>query len=205
MLRYTLVLPILFIGCMPKKDQKNQAHEILNDTIAKQTDSISLVTKTPKIHSDSIIAHTEKEILSEHGYIIEDTEGRLYDACDFPLDVDSIKTILGDNLEVITQNLGGDRGSDSFTRTTINYQNTEIAYNDKIGFRYDVYITTDKLSVFNGVKIGMDKMNFINTLKFFKHKKAENVYIFTVKDNHGSMTFSFQADNTLYLIAGYYE
>ncbi len=195
MVRYTLVLFILFMSCMPKKNSQNQEKTTSNDTVVHKAKTISNNIEEPKTITETNTGTEEQPDLE---YSIED-KGWLYDPFDFPLEIEAIKSLLGEEVEIKEEYVDDEHGA--YTYTTVTYQDTEISFYDFGG--YETKITTPKLSVMDGIKIGMKKTDFIEAMKF-DPKKTATANIFSLTDIYGNMEFRFQSD-TLYRISGYYQ
>ncbi|MGW9684538.1 hypothetical protein [Flagellimonas sp. 2504JD1-5] len=126
----------------------------------------------------------------------------LYHPYNFELDVDELKKLLGDEVEVKKKEVAEDDYSDAYTFYTINYQETKLTFYDYEG-KHSATITTPLLPMINGIRIGMDHKDFLKAIKLEK-KEAPKANTYSIFDEYGSIDFSFRAD-TLYLIKGYYE
>ena len=135
-------------------------------------------------------------------YTTDDKNGFLYNPYDFELDAEVIKDLLGNDIEIKTEYFEGDVYGGDYILTTIVQGDTRIRFYDYEG-KHEAKITTAKLPLLNGIKIGMDRKDFIKVMNF-NDNKAKNATIFNMVDDFGAMTFSFRSD-TLYLIQGHYE
>lgn len=136
-------------------------------------------------------------------YIETDDEGRIYDPYDFPLEAESIKALLGHNISIDTQYFVDEYFPEGYSFVKITHKDTQIAFYDVLPGKHRAHITTPKLSVLDGIKIGTPKQEFIKAMGF-RNGNPEKFNIFHLMDEYGAMTFSFRKD-TLFLIDGYYE
>lgn len=170
MVRYTLVLFILFISCMPNKNSQNQEKTTSNDTVVHKVKTISNNIEEPKTTTDPTNTGTEEQ--SDLEYSIED-KGWLYNPFDFPLEAETIKFLLGEEVEIKEEYVDDENGA--YTYTTVTYQDTKISF---YGFGgYETQITTPKLSVLDGIKIGMKKTDFIEAMKFDPKKPQRRTFL----------------------------
>lgn len=139
----------------------------------------------------------------EEEYTITDDEGRIYSPYDFPLEMEPLKALLGQNIAIHTQHFEDEYFPEGYTFIKITYKDTELAFYDMMEGKHRAHITTPKLSVLGGIKIGTPKKEFIKAMRF-DDDNAIGFNIFNLRDDYGAMTFSFRKD-TLYLIDGYYE
>ncbi|MEW2920613.1 hypothetical protein AB1A65_04035 [Muricauda sp. ANG21] len=190
MLRYTLILTMLVLSCNPKKSSKSQEE-------TNKADSSLIVGEEIKENSNAINSGTEEQDIAE--YSVDDEKGLLYNPYDFSLELEPIKTLLGVGVEVNEEYVDDEQGP--YLYTTITYKDTEISFYDFGG--HEVKITTPKLTVCEGIKIGMKKADFVKSMKI-DPKKMEAASIFSLVDTYGYMGFHFRSD-TLYLISGYYK
>lgn len=140
---------------------------------------------------------------NQEEYTETDDEGRIYDPYDFPLEVESIKALLGHNMTIDTQYFEDEYFPEGYSFIKITHNDTQIAFYDVLLGKHRAHITTPKLSVLGGIKIGTPKQEFIKAMHFRKGN-PEKFNIFHLRDEYGAMTFSFRKD-TLFLIDGYYE
>ncbi|WP_318343114.1 hypothetical protein [Flagellimonas baculiformis] len=140
---------------------------------------------------------------NQEEYTETDDEGRIYDPYDFPLEVESIKALLGHNMAIDTQYFADEYFPEGYSFIKITHDDTQIAFYDVLPGKHRAHITTPKLSVLGGIKIGTPKQEFIKAMRFRKGN-PEKFNIFHLRDEYGAMTFSFRKD-TLFLIDGYYE
>lgn len=145
----------------------------------------------------------DKEKIQEEEYTEIDDEGHIYNPYDFPLEVEPIKALLGHNIVIDTQFFQDEYFPEGFSFIKITHDDTQIAFYDVLQGKHRAHITTPKLSVMGGIKIGTPKQEFIKAMRF-RDANAVKFNIFNLMDDYGAMTFSFRKD-TLYLIDGYYE
>lgn len=144
---------------------------------------------------------TENEQKEE--YIVYDKEGFIYNPYDFPLEANVIEALLGNNVEINEKYVQSGEFDEGYVFTQITYGDTKLSFYDYEG-KHRAKITTPKLPLKNGIRIGMSKQNFIKAMKF-DGDKAQQANLFTLEDEgYGTMSFYFSKD-ILYLIDGYYE
>ena len=188
---------ILCTGCVlkntPKNEQSTETEDVISQEISDDTADVSAQKR--------IAENKTSEQESKVEYTTDDKDGFLYNPYDFPLEIEAIKALLGNEIEIKEEYFEGDEYSEGYTQITIIQGDTRISFYDYEG-KHEAKITTPKLPLHNGIKIGLDRQDFINAMKF-TDEKAKNANIFTLVDDYGAMTFSFRKD-TLYLIEGYY-
>lgn len=186
------ILLLAFPSCHnPQKDSKTRTEE--KEAATAQSSQIPI----PEFQVKDTIQDQEEE------YTEMDDEGRIYNPYDFPLEVESIKALLGHDIAIVTQYFEDDYFPEGYTFIKITYKDTEMAFYDVLQGKHRAHITTPKLSVLGGIRIGTPKEEFLKAMHF-RDAKAEKFNIFNLKDEYGAMMFSFRKD-TLFLIDGYYE
>ncbi|WP_420320890.1 hypothetical protein [Flagellimonas sp.] len=191
---------LLLFGCLSqnsqtdkKKIQKEEVNTENSDTTTLKIDEPEDYAGLREATGDSI----EILYMAAHAYY-----DFLYHPYDFDLDVDEIKKLLGDEVEVKKKEVEEDEYSDAYTFYTINYQETKLTFYDYEG-KHSATITTPLLPMINGIRIGMSHKDFLKAVKL-EGKEAQKASTYSIFDDYGAMDFSFRAD-TLYLIKGYYE
>ena len=102
----------------------------------------------------------------------------LYHPYDFELDVDEIKKILGEEVQVKIEKLEEDKYDDAYTFYTINYKDSELSFYDYEG-KHSATITTPLLPMINGIRIGMTHKNFLKAIKF-EEKEAPKANVYSI-------------------------
>jgi len=190
-MKVTIISGILIFAVMackdPKKEQTKNQHI---DTI----DSIEQIDIDKKV--SKAIQNTEKRYVS-------DSEVDMYDPYDFALEVDTIKAILGKDIAIEIDYFEGDYSGDRDAFIKITWKDTEIKfYEDKQGLHFS-NITTPKLSVLGGIRIGIPKQEFLKAMQIEDPDAVlASTVVFT--DDYGAMEFFFEND-ILSLIKIYYE
>ncbi|KAB5488893.1 MULTISPECIES: hypothetical protein [Flagellimonas] len=187
-----IILLLAFPSCHSPKNGSKKSAEEKRATMA-QSSQITI----PKNQAKDTKQGQEEE------YTETDDEGRIYNPYDFPLEVESIKALLGHNIIIDTKYFEDEYFPEGYTYTKITHKDTQIAFYDVLPGKHRAHITTPKLSVLGGIKIGTPKEEFIKTMHF-RDDKVEKFNTFNLMDEYGTMTFSFRKD-TLFLIDGFYD
>lgn len=192
----TTVLIVILLLAFPS------CHNPKNDSKAKTEEKKAPTAQSSQI---PIPASQVKDtgLDQEEEYTETDDEGRIYNPYDFPLEVESIKALLGHNITIDSKYFEDEYFPEGYTFTKITQKDTQIAFYDVLQGKHRAHITTPKLSVLGGIKIGTPKEEFLKAMHF-RDAKAEKFNIFNLMDEYGAMTFSFRKD-TLFLINGYYD
>ncbi|SFB69517.1 hypothetical protein SAMN04487891_101480 [Flagellimonas taeanensis] len=187
-----IILLLAFSSChSPQKGSNTQTED--KKAITAQLSQ----TTVPENSGQDTVSSQEEE------YTETDDEGRIYNPYDFPLEVESIKALLGHDIVIDTKYFEDEYYPEGYTFTKITHKDTQIAFYDVLQGKHRAHITTPKLSVLGGIKIGAPKQEFLKAMHF-RDANAEKFNIFNLMDEYGAMTFSFRKD-TLFLIDGYYE
>lgn len=192
-MKNAIFISILFLTLPSCHNSKKQTSE--------SKEATAQFSPTPIPESQSGDEGSRKS--QEEEYTITDDEGRIYSPYDFPLEIQPLKALLGQDIAVDTQYFEDEYFPEGYTFIKITYKDTELAFYDMMEGKHRAHITTPKLSVLGGIKIGTPKKEFIKAMRF-DDDNAIRFNIFNLVDDYGAMTFSFRKD-TLYLIDGYYE
>ena len=191
MIRYLFFFLVLFMTSLSCRNRGNTQK-------ANETGEVVQMDTTQTEKPKRTI--TEENNIQAGESVSFESQGELYNPYDFLLEVKAIKALLSSGVEVKQQDVDDEYGP--YTYTVIHYQDTELSFYDYEG-SHKAKITTPKLSVLNGIKVGMKKEDFMKAMKY-DAEKVGKATIFNLTDDYGNFEFLFRAD-TLYLIKGYYE
>nr|WP_321415413.1 hypothetical protein [uncultured Allomuricauda sp.] len=182
----TIIYTLLFV-CLACKDPKEGATK---NHLSKKIDS------TEQHYGEKAAATPEQtyEIASEID---------LYDPYDFTLQMDSIKVLLGNETTIDIDYIEDEFSRDSDALITMRHKETEINFYQFQEGKHSANITTPKLSVLKGIRVGIPREVFLTVMQIDGQEAAvATKFIYT--DIYGAMEFFFE-NNTLSLIKVYYE
>lgn len=190
-MKATIISGILIFAVMACKDPKKE--QTKNQDIAT-IDSIEQIDVDKK---ESKITQSKAK-----RYVV-DSEVDIYDPYDFALQIDTLKAILGKEMTIEIDYSEGESMEDRDAFVKITCKDTEIKfYENREGLHFS-NITTPKLSVLDGIKIGTSKQAFLEAMKIGDPQALlASIIVFT--DDYGAMEFFFEND-ILSLMKIYYE
>ena len=186
-----LLVAVLLTNCVSKTETKKE-------TVVVQQKTQKLIGET----ENQAISNQKNEESQKKTFEVEDKNGFIYYPYDFPLDEGVIKALLDNNVEIKKEFVAKSEYADAYTFITITRGDTELSFYDYEG-KHQARITTAKLPLQNGIKIGMHKTDFLTEMKFTE-ESAKAVSTYSLWNEYGEFSFYFRKD-TLYLINGYYE
>jgi|GEM_PF-3509924 len=190
-MKATIISGILIFAVMACKDPKKE--QTKNQDIAT-IDSIEQIDVDKK---------ESKIIQSKAKRYVVDSEVDIYDPYDFALQIDTLKAILGKEMTIEIDYSEGESKEDREAFVKITCKDTEIKfYENREGLHFS-NITTPKLSVLDGIKIGTPKQAFLEAMKI-EDPQALLASIIVFTDDYGAMEFFFEND-ILSLMKIYYE
>lgn len=182
---------ILFFFCLACKNPKSGPAENQHRDTITSTEQLNVDDKSP-----TAIKQEKKR------YVVE-SKVDIYDPYDFALQIDTLKSILGKEMTIEIDYSEGESMEDRSAFVKITCKDTEIKfYENREGIHFS-NITTPKLSVLNGVKIGTPKQAFLNNMNI-KDPNVLSASIVVFTDDYGAMEFYFDKD-ILTLMKIYYE
>ena len=190
-MRATISAHILLILCLACKNPKSGE---IKSKSPEQTDSTE---------QHEVGANIPKAVqTSGKSYVIA-SEVPIYDPYDFALEIDAIKALLGKEIRIDIDYFKDEYSGERDALIKVTYEDTEIKFYQLQEGKHYANITTPKLSVLNGIKIGMPKQEFLTAMQIDGPKaSAANTFVYT--DDYGTMDFFFE-DGALSLIKIYYE
>jgi len=206
-MKFTTIACALLFTCMAcndtkHKETKDQSIEVMDSTVQYY-------------YIDENEPVEKKTVEIQERVYNEESEIGCYSPYDFPLEVDAIKTLLGSKeikVEYFEDQYGGhlytegppednpgeDNAGEEARVIRITYKDTKIEF-PEFPERWDwywyiSYITTPKLSVLGGVKVGMAKQEFLKITDVDNPGAlAATKIVFTCERNH-EMGFFFRKD-----------
>jgi hypothetical protein len=172
----------------------------MGDSTVVSKDSVATESVLASEQPDSLFVPLPYKLATEV-YEISNQGSYISDPFAFSLNVQELRNILGDSIEVTEQDFEGGEDYPAYSYSTVKWGDNELKFYDYSGKHY-ASVETPLLLFRNDVKIGMTRSSFIDNMQL--PADATDVSEYVINDDYGQMSFHFRAD-TLYWIYVSYE
>ncbi len=202
-----LLITALFCFCCTSKEKTEAENKPKPVDVAKTTSNDTLSVADSYEHNVTSIRDLDPlpsiEQWSPDEIVLREAPF-VWNPFDFALNIDTIVELLGEGAQVKTEEFEGGENEyghyDAFSHHSITDGDTEISFYSY--GNHSATITTSRLPLIHGIKIGMEKLNFLAAMNLPDTIAHANVFRFD--DDYGYVRLTFRAD-TLDLIEANYE